>query len=116
MPKNEPPSVNKIPLSEVIASLREELEKARAAGRGKTTRFELQETTIELEVTLTREAGGKLGFDCWLYKAEGQAGLEQANAQKIIIKMKPIGDDGEDYTVSDQDRVVAPPTNKGAGK
>lgn len=79
-------------LSQVIESLREELEKAAAAGKGKAIRFEVGEVTLETEVAITAKADGKVGFAIpWFTSAEASTGIERARTQKISIQLTPKG-------------------------
>jgi len=102
-----------ISLSHVIEQLREELGIAMKAGKGKSLRFEILETEIELSVAITHKLGGKLGVNFWVYTSEGNAGVDQLKTQKIRLKLKPAGGSDDDRLVNDDN--VSPPTKRGRG-
>lgn len=85
----------KIALSEMIEQLREELALSKAKGHGEKIRFVPLEVTVEAQVTVTREASAKGGIKFWVVNAEAGGGGSSGQVQKIVLKLKPVGEDGE---------------------
>jgi hypothetical protein len=92
----EPPRrlfvMSKIALAEMVEQLRSELRKAVDNGRGRDLNFEVLEITLEAQVQVMKEAEGKLGF--WVF-TELKGKVAQADVQKVVVKMRPIGPDGQ---------------------
>ncbi len=88
-------SETKIALSEMIEQLREELSYSKAMGEGEKIRFVPLEVTLEAQVTVSREVGGKGGVKFWLVNAEAGATRTTGQVQKLVLKLQPVGPDGE---------------------
>lgn len=81
---------HRLPLAEVIASLRSGLNQARADGHAeKDLRFLVEEAEVELQFGVTKGVEGKVGVNFWVYSAEGGPKLEQEAVQTIRLKLKP---------------------------
>jgi len=96
--------MNKIPLSEMIKQLRQELLDAQADGDEVPLRFEIQDIEIELTVATTKEAGGGGGVKFWVYNADAKVGVTDNKTQKLKLKLKPVhGADRRPFDVGDED-------------
>lgn len=80
---------HRLPLEEVIASLRSGLKQARADGKEEDIRLLVQEAEVELQFGVTKGVEGKVGVNFWVYSAEGGPKLEQEAVQTIRLKLQP---------------------------
>ena len=87
----------RIPLSDMIAQLRNELATAREEGQDKELQLLVEEAEIELQVALTREdsLGGSIKF--WVCNAEAKDKFADATTQKIKLKVTPVDAKGEKF-------------------
>lgn len=112
--KQEKMDDHRLPLAEVIASLRSGLEQARVDGQEKNDiRFLVKEAEVELQFGVTKGVDGKIGVNFWVYSAEGGPTLEHESVQTIRLKLKPEAIDPDspseepeysDVYVNDEDR------------
>jgi hypothetical protein len=74
-------------LSDAIGLLREELLRARAAGAASEIQLPVESMTVELSVTATRSADGKLGFTVPVVglKVGGGGSRERGSEQKVTV-------------------------------
>jgi hypothetical protein len=90
-------------LAEAIATLREELLMAIDEGMGKSMRFHLAPVELSLQVAVTKEADGKIGW-----KVLGLGGsYTSVTTQTLALRLEPVWrqDDGSytsDFTIADQ--------------
>jgi hypothetical protein len=80
-------SVEGLGLAEAIASLRDDLLKARAAGATSEIQLPVESMTVELTVTATRESNGKAGFKVPIVEVElgGGGSRERGTGQKVTV-------------------------------
>lgn len=78
-----------IELASVIRDLRDELERAIAAGEGEQLRFELGPIELEATVAVERSDGasGKLRF--WVVEAGADRKKDSATTQRIKLTLAP---------------------------
>ncbi|MFD6342233.1 trypco2 family protein [Streptomyces sp. NPDC088147] len=85
-----------IDLSDMIRTLRQELNAAITDGEGDAVRFELGQVEIETTVAVEREAGagGKVRF--WVVTADAEGRLAGSRTQRVTLTLHPkvVGDDG----------------------
>lgn len=92
-----------IGLAAAIAALREELTEAVAAGEGADMRFRLAPIELTLQVAVTREGEGKIGW-----KILGLGGsYESATTQVLKLGLQPVlrqqnGTYATDFVIADQ--------------
>lgn len=90
-------------LADAIAALREELLAAMDEGRDAPMRFRLEPVELSLQVGVTKEAGGKIGW-----KVLGLGGsYSSAVTQTLALRLAPVWrqDDGSytgDFAIADQ--------------
>jgi hypothetical protein len=94
-----------IGLADAIAALREELLAAMDEGQGAPMRFRLEPVELSLQVAVTKEAGGKIG---WNVLGLGGS-YTSAATQTLVLRLEPTWrqDDGSyttDFTIADQSR------------
>lgn len=100
----EPPP---IPLADIVNQLRSELVALNQQAQGQPLQFTLESAEVELQVGVTMEAGGKLGFTCWIYQAEGAAKAANTTVQKLKLTLKPRsggGEGGEVFLLKNEDQ------------
>ena len=90
-------------LADAIAILREELLAAMDEGTDKAMRFRLAPVELSLQVAMTKEADGKLG---WKVLGLGAA-VTSATTQQLVLRLEPVWrrEDGtytSDFTIADQ--------------
>ncbi len=89
-----------IELSEMLGQLREELLKARDNIEGSDLKFRVDDIEIELQIVTSKGTSGGIKFF-----VEAGGNVSQAKTQKLKLKLKPVGPNGEhEILVSDPDR------------
>jgi len=80
-------SVEGLGLAEAIASLRDDLLHARAAGANSEIQLPVESMTVELTVTATRSADGKAGFKVPIVELElgGGGSRERGSGQTVTV-------------------------------
>lgn len=78
------------PLGTVIEKLRSELSVLLNDTKVNDLKFQVGEIEVELQVGITADANGEIGFDCWLYKAAANVGIERAATQTVKFKLTPV--------------------------
>jgi len=79
-----------VPLSEAIADLRAELQRAIAAGDGEELYFELDSVVLDLEVTLNTSAGGNVRVGLWSVVTAGvSADHARGSAHRLTLTLTP---------------------------
>lgn len=81
---------SRIPLSDLITELRNELATAKLQGQSSDFRLQVEEAEIELQVVITREDGVSGGVKFWVVNAEAKDNYSDATTQKIKLKLKPL--------------------------
>jgi hypothetical protein len=80
----------RIPLASAIRSLRHELVAAVQEGQDEDVRFALGPIELELQLEITREAGGdaKIGF--WVVTLGGRAGRSTGTLHTVRLSLSPV--------------------------
>src|SRR5262245_25387497 len=86
---------SRIPLSDLISELRNELATAKSQGQGSDFRLQVEEAEIELQVVVTREDGVSGGVKFWVVNAEAKDNYSDATTQKIKLKLKVLDSAGK---------------------
>jgi hypothetical protein len=78
-----------IPLSEMIATLRQELKVAFQEGEGETLRFDVKRIHLELQVSVEKERGreGKISF--WVIDAGAKSSAKQQDTHVFKLEIEP---------------------------
>jgi hypothetical protein len=84
-------------LAAAIAALREELQTAVNEGADKPMRFKLAPVDLSLQVEVTNEAGGKIG---WRVLGLG-ASHTSATTQTLTLRLEPVWKQGDGSYTSD---------------
>ena len=96
-------SVEGLGLAEAIASLRDDLLKARAAGGSSDIQLPLESMTVELTVTATKSVDGKAGFKVPIVEVElgGGGSRERGTGQKVTVVFSgPVDREGKPVKVA----------------
>jgi hypothetical protein len=96
-------SVEGLGLAEAIASLRDDLLQARAAGAKSDIQLPVESMTVELTVTATRSVDGKAGFKVPIVEVElgGGGSRERGTGQKVTVVFGgPVDRDGNPVKVA----------------
>lgn len=86
---------HRLPLAEVIGSLRSGLHQALMEGGDERVRFLVSEAEVELQFGVTKGVDGKVGVNFWVYSAEGGGKMEQEAVQTIRVKLLPKDGEGD---------------------
>lgn len=91
---------SRIPLSDLIAELRQELATAKYKGQGQDLKLQVEEAEIELQVIISKEEGGGGGVKFWVLNADASEKFSNATTQKIKVKMKPLDATGNRFKIN----------------
>jgi hypothetical protein len=92
-------------LSDVLASLRDELVTAQRGGEGKDLRFLIDDIEVELQLAVTDEGKAKAGFKVWTLGAEAGVKVVDATTQKLRLKLKIVDKEGNSVVpIADKDK------------
>ena len=81
--------MDKIPLSEMLAQLREDLLKTQQEGKGSDLKFQIEDIEIELQLATTKVDGVGGGVKFWVFNADAKIDTSEARTQKLKLKLKP---------------------------
>lgn len=90
-----------IPLTEMIQTLRNELQAAEQVGRDSTLNFGVESVDIELSVVVGRERGTEGEAKFWVLSLGGSQKASHLVTHKFVLRMKPQRKDGKPVKVSD---------------
>jgi len=96
-------SVDGLGLAEAIASLRDDLLQARAAGANSDIQLPVESMTVELTVTATRPREGKAGFKVPIVEVElgGGGSRERGSGQTVtVVSSGPVDREGNPVKVA----------------
>ena|SRR3990172_1498182 len=79
-----------IPLSEMLATLRNELLVAETEGKDSKIRFQLEKVELELQIAVTRNSKGTGGIAFLVLSAGGERGLENAAKHTFRLTLTPV--------------------------
>jgi len=105
------PEDAQIPLSEMIETLRFELQKSIQQGAGKRVAFDIDKVELELKVAIARSAKGDGGVAFWVVKAGGAVEGSHETNHTFKLTLLPVdATTGQRLKVSAQG-AAAPPRN-----
>ncbi len=92
-----------IPLAEAIRALRGELVAAVREAEGEEVRFALGPVELELQLEVSKEAGGEAGIAFWVVTIAGKGSRTEATTHTVKLTLTPVGPSGEaDLVVRDE--------------
>jgi hypothetical protein len=99
-----------VPLADAITNLRQELQKAIAAGEGEQLRFDLDAVVLELDVALTTSGHAEAKAGLWTVLTVGASvDHSRGSTHRLTLTLSPRLADAPEQKVSVGDRVAAPP-------
>jgi hypothetical protein len=84
-----------IELADLLASLRSEIDTARAEADGKAVRFRIDSVDLELQVAVEKTKQGKGGVKFWVVSGEGSAGSKNTRTHVIRLSLSAETDDDQ---------------------
>lgn len=84
-----------IPLADAIQALRRELAVAVREGVGEDLQFSLGPIELELQVAVSREAGGEAGIKFWVVSIGGRGSRSSTSVHTVKLSLTPISASGE---------------------
>jgi hypothetical protein len=81
-----------IPLAQAIRALRREILAAIREGEDKDLRFGLGPIELELQLAISREAGGEAGIAFWVVTIGGKGSRTSATTHTVKLVLMPPGD------------------------
>jgi len=108
--------MDKVPLAEMLIELRRELEEARLEGEKQGLRFRVESIDVELQVTVSKEAGVGTKFKFWVIDGDAKARIAGEPLQKLHLKLNPhvVGEDGNAEPLDiDDERSLGGPVRGG---
>ena len=85
--------MSKFRLSNALEQLRQDLETV-AAGDGKKVLFDVKDITLEIELVVDAEAGGKAGVQWFVFSGGADARTSSATTHRLTLKLGVVGPDG----------------------
>lgn len=83
-------STEHLRLADVLAGLRGEIDLAAGMGANEDTRFKVLNARVELAVEISREGGGKTGFNFWVVEAGVEASLGRTVTHTVAIDLEVV--------------------------
>lgn len=89
-PSPHHPAADGVPLSEMIETLRSELQASATQGAGKAVAFQIDKVELELKVAVTRKAKGEAGVAFWVVKAGAAIENQQDSVHTFKLSLTPL--------------------------
>lgn len=103
---------NAFRLSDLLKSLRDDLEATRDAGTGSDFALEIGTVELEVEVVAGTDRDAKLGAGWWVLTAEASGKLSNARTQRLRLQLQPVDrNTGKPAHVSGGGEAPPPPPN-----
>lgn len=80
-----------VPLSEMIETLRQELQRSIDRGQGQAVAFEIEQVELELKVAVSRKAKGEGGVAFWVVKAGAAVEGQRDLGHTFKLTLRPVG-------------------------
>jgi len=81
---------NMTPLSDLLDTLRQELDKAAKQGSDSDTKFRFNEVEMELQVVTTKDVKVGAGVQFWVYNANAKLNAAEVSTQRLTLKFTPV--------------------------
>ena len=90
MPDLSDPARSGVPLSDMIETLRRELETSMARGAGQAVVFDIDKVELELKVAVSQKAKGEGGLSFWVIKASASLEGQSDTVHTFKLSLKPV--------------------------
>jgi hypothetical protein len=100
--------MDKIALSEMLTQLRKDLLKTQQEGGGSDLKFQIEDIEIELQLATTKGDVAGAGVKFWVFNADAKIDTSEAKTQKLKLKLKPVGPDGDQPVKIHSKKTVKP--------
>ncbi|MFB7495080.1 trypco2 family protein [Streptomyces sp. NPDC056161] len=90
-----------IELSDLLTSLRAEIDRARLAAAGQDVRFRINSIDLELQVAVEKTAEANAGVKFWVVSLGGKGGGKTAHTHTVKLSLAAETDDGEPVLTDD---------------
>jgi hypothetical protein len=90
-----------LPLSDLIEAVREELQAAAMVAKGSGLQFEVDDVTLQVQVTATGSRGVEGGVKLWAVNLGGRASKSDASMHTVTLKMTAVTPSGNRFSVSE---------------
>jgi Trypsin-co-occurring domain 2 len=94
------PAELQIPLAQAIRALRAELVEAVRQGKDEEVKFALGPVELELQVQVSKEAGGEAGIAFWLVTIGGRGSRTSGTTHTVKLSLSPVDASGAGLIVS----------------
>lgn len=84
------PMSEDIPLASMIQALRRELQASEGTAEKEGLRFKVEGVELELQVAVSREAGGQGGIKFWVVNLEGKYAQTRQDVHTFKLKLLPV--------------------------
>lgn len=88
-----------IPLAAAVRALRAELVEAVRQAEGEELLFALGQVELELQVGVSKEAGGEAGIKFWLVSIGGSGSRASSTTHTIRLSLSPVSASGEEIRI-----------------
>lgn len=107
------PAHSGVPLSDMIETLRRELQSSMTRGAGQAVAFDIDKVELELKVAISQKAKGEGGLAFWVIKAGASLEGQSDTVHTFKLSLKPVsGTDGKPIKVSAEADARRVPTNR----
>jgi hypothetical protein len=90
-----------IPLADLVDAIRAELETAALNARDQQLQFEVQDVTLEVEVTTTGTRKAEGGLKVWVLTIGAGGSKTNAAGHKVTLNLSAVTADGSKFKVRD---------------
>ena len=90
MSETTEPNPNGVPLSDMIETLRSELQRSVDRGAGKPVAFDIDKVELELKVAVSSKGKGEAGVAFWVVKAGASVESQHDTVHTFKLTLKPV--------------------------
>ncbi|MFF4751686.1 trypco2 family protein [Streptomyces sp. NPDC002514] len=90
-----------IELSDLLTSLRAEIDRARLAAAGQDVRFQIKSIDLELQVAVEKTAEANAGVKFWVVSLGGKGGGKTAQTHTVKLSLAAETEDGRPVLTDD---------------
>jgi hypothetical protein len=94
---------NNIPLSQMIETLRNQMEESIKNAKNKDLQFSIESIELELKVGISHDTTGKAGVSFWIINVEGEHQFSKESIHTFKLILKPMSRSNATIRVNDED-------------